>query len=134
MDEVGAFALPGPDGAAAPVLLGGSNLAVAAKSPNQELARNLVDLMLSPEYQTVLGEAGLTPALQSLSGLLGDDEFARAAIAAASNARLTPAAEGWATVEGGRILEDLFVGLANGEDPAALAGRADTAIESALNR
>ena len=134
MANVGAFALPGPDGDAAPVLLGGSNIAVSAASQHQDLARSLVELMLSEEYQGMLVEAGLTPALQSLAGGLGDDEFAQASIAAAGNARLTPAAAGWATVEGSRTMEDLFVGLANGGDAAALAEQADTAIETALER
>lgn len=133
--NVGAFALPGPDGEAAPVLLGGSNIAVSAASQHQELARSVVELMLSEEYQTMLVEAGITPALQSLAGGLGDDdEFAKASIDAASNARLTPAAAGWATVEGSRTMEDLFVGLADGDDPAALAKLADAAIETALER
>lgn len=130
--NVGVFPLPGADGEPAPVLLGGSNIAVSAQSPNQELAVDLVDLMLSEEYQTILAENGLTPALQSLAPLLGDDEFAQAAIAASSNAKLTPAAQGWATVEGARILEDLFVGIAGGGDVAELAEQADTALTEDL--
>ena len=62
MENVGVFALPGTDGAPAPVLLGGSDIAVAAKSPNQDLAKEVVALMLSDEYQTILAENGLTPA------------------------------------------------------------------------
>ena len=83
------------------MLLGGSNIAVSAKSPNQDLAKKAVALMLSEEYQTILAENGLTPALTSLAPLLGDDEFAAATIEAASNAKLTPAAAGWASGRGG---------------------------------
>ena len=115
------------------MLLGGSDIAVSAKSPNQDLAKEVVALMLSDEYQTILAEAGLTPAKQSLASLLGDDEFAQATIAAASNAKLTPAAPGWAQVEGSRILEDLFVEIANGGDVADLAADADAAIAEQLN-
>ena len=61
MANVGVFALPGADGAPAPVLLGGSDIAVAAKSANQDLAKEVVALMLSDEYQTIMAEAGLTP-------------------------------------------------------------------------
>lgn len=132
--DIGAFALPGLDGGVAPVLLGGSDIAVSAASPNQEQALGLVGIMLSEEYQTILGENGLTPARVSLAGLLGDDEFAEAAIAAAADAKLTPSAPGWAGVEGARIMEDLFVGLATGGDPAALAQQADEAIDAALAR
>lgn len=133
MENVGVFALPGQDGEPAPVLLGGSNIAVSASSPNQELAKDVVALMLSEEYQTIMVEAGLTPALQSLAPLLGDDENAQAAIAAASNAKLTPPAQQWAAVEGSRVLEDLFVAIANGGDVAELAAAADERITQGLN-
>lgn len=132
MEQVGVFAMPGSSGEPAPVLLGGSDIAVAAKSPNQALAREVVALMLSEEYQTILAENGLTPALSSLAGLLGDDEFAQAAIAAAGNARLTPAAAGWAQVEGSRVLEDLFVEIAKGGDVQQLAEAADERITGLL--
>lgn len=131
--EIGVFAMPGSDGSPAPVLLGGSDIAIAAKSANQELAQNAVALMLSEEYQTILAENGLTPALNSLAPLLGDDEYAQATIAAASNAKLTPAAPGWATVEGSRVLEDLFSALAQGGDPAELAAGADEQMNGQLN-
>ncbi len=133
MKHVGVFPLPGSDGSPAPVLLGGSNIAVAKNSPNQDLAKDVVALMLSDEYQTILAENGLTPAKTSLTPLLGDDEFAQATIAAASDARLTPPAAKWASVEGARILEDLFVAIANGGDPAELAAAADDAIADQLN-
>ena len=130
--NLGVFALPGSDGSSAPVLLGGSNIAVAAKSPNQELARKAVTIMLSTEYQTILAKAGLTPAKVSLASLLGDDESAKATIAAASNARLTPAAAGWASVEGAMILEDFMVNVAKGGDIAALAAEVDAKITDKL--
>jgi N,N'-diacetylchitobiose transport system substrate-binding protein len=133
MKNVGVFAMPGSDGSPAPVLLGGSNIAVSAKSPNQDLAKKVVALMLSDEYQTIFAENGLTPALESLAPKLGDDEFAHATIEAASNAKLTPAASGWAAVEGARILEDLFVAIANGGDVQKLAQEADERIEEQLN-
>ena len=54
----------------------------------------------------------------------------QATIAAASNAKLTPAAPGWANVEGSRVLEDLFSALAQGGDPAELAAKADEQMNS----
>lgn len=131
--QVGVFALPGPDGDPAPVLLGGSDIAVAAKSANQDLAQEAVALMLSEDYQTLMAEAGLTPARTSLAPLLGDDEYAEATVAAASNAKLTPAAPGWATVEGSRALEDLFSGIAQGGDVEELAAKTDEQMDSQLN-
>jgi len=133
MKNIGVFAMPGSDGAPAPVLLGGSNIAISAKSPHQDLAQKAVALMLSDEYQSILADNGLTPAKTSLASRLGDDEFAQATIAAAQNAKLTPAAAGWASVEGARILEDLFVAIANGGDIAELAQEADSKIADQLN-
>jgi len=133
MADVGVFALPGSDGSPAPVLLGGSDIAVSAKSQNQDLAKKAVALMLSDDYQGLLAEAGLTPAKESLASLLGDDEFAQATVAAASNAKLTPASAGWAQVEGSRVLEDLFVEIAKGGDVAELAATADEDISAQLN-
>jgi N,N'-diacetylchitobiose transport system substrate-binding protein len=132
MKNVGVFALPGSDGQSAPVLLGGSDIAVAAKSQHQDLAKKAVALMLSDDYQTILGKAGLTPAKTSLSSVLGTDEIAQATVAAASNARLTPAASGWASVESSRILEDFFVGVATGGDIAQLAKDADAKMDEKL--
>lgn len=132
MKNVGVFALPGSDGKPAPVLLGGSDIAIAAKSKHQALAKKAVALMLSDDYQTILGKAGLTPAKTSLASVLGTDEIAQATIAAASNARLTPAASGWASVESSRILEDLFVGIATGGDIAGLAKDADAKMDAKL--
>jgi N,N'-diacetylchitobiose transport system substrate-binding protein len=131
--ELGVFALPGSDGQPAPVLLGGSDIAISAKSENQDLARDVVGLMLSDDYQKLMADAGLTPAKSSLAGDLGSDEFAQATIAAASNAKLTPAAPGWAEVEGSRVLEDLFVDIAKGGDVEELAAAADEKITEQLS-
>lgn len=132
--QVGVFAMPGDDGKPAPVLLGGSNIAISAKSKNQVLAKKAVTLMLSKEYQTILAKNGLTPALNSLSSQLGTDEFAAATIAAASNAKLTPAAAGWASVEGAKILEDFTTGIATGGDLATLATATDAKLTEQLKK
>jgi N,N'-diacetylchitobiose transport system substrate-binding protein len=131
--NLGVFALPGTDGQPAPVLLGGSDIAISAKSKNQDLAQDVVGLMLSDDYQKLMAAAGLTPAKSSLASELGSDEFAQATIAAASNAKLTPAAPGWAEVEGSRVLEDLFVDIAKGGDVAELAKAADEKITEQLS-
>ncbi|TDC54354.1 extracellular solute-binding protein [Jiangella ureilytica] len=132
MANVGVFALPGSDGEPAPVLLGGSNIAISATSQNQELAANLLELIMSDEFQSQYAENGLTPAKVSLASGLGTDEFAAATQEAVTNAKLTPAASNWATVEGSRILEDLFVAIANGGDVQQLAEEADAAIADQL--
>jgi len=132
--NLGVFPLPGADGHPAPVLLGGSDLGISAKSKNQALAKKALALMLSDDYQTILAQHGLTPAKSSLASKLGTDEYAQATIAAASNAKLTPAAANWALIEGDRTLEDLFSQIAQGGDTKSLADKADQHIAEVLNK
>ena len=131
-DNIGVFALPGSNGAA-PVLLGGSNVAISAQSQNPELAYELLKLILSDDFQAQYAQNGLTPAKISLTSEMEENETNAAAIAAAATAKLTPAAENWASVEGARILEDFFIGIATGGDVAELSGNADAAITETLN-
>jgi N,N'-diacetylchitobiose transport system substrate-binding protein len=133
--NLGVFALPGSAaGQTAPVFLGGSNIAIAAKSKHQDLAYKLLKVILSDGYQTKMAQAGLIPAKTSLFSALGTDDVATAISQAASNTKLTPAAPGWANVESDKILEDLFVQIAKGGDVAQLAAAADAKITAALNR
>ncbi len=133
-EKTGVFALPGlEEGSAAPVFAGGSNIAIPAKSGNQELARNLLEIIFSEEYQTMLAENGLIPGNTDYADSLGDDVYAQAALAAAVDAELTPAAEKWADVEGARILEDFFQEIAGGAELASAAAKADQLITDTLN-
>lgn len=133
-EDLGVFALPGMNGGAAQVFAGGSNIAIPKNSVNQELALSALKIMLSPEYQTIMGKAGLVPALTSLGSTLGTGEIPEAVAAAAANAKLTPASPYWADVEAAGILQDLFVKIASGSDIKAAAAEADSAIEAILNK
>ena len=133
--DLGVFALPGETpGETAPIFLGGSNIAVAAKSKAPDLAYDALKIMLSDEYQTIMAENNLVPARTALISAMPDGPTKEATEAAASNTKLTPAAPGWANVESDKILEDLFVKIAQGGDVAALAAEADEKITAALNR
>ena len=130
----GVFPLPGlEEGTVAPVFAGGSSIAIPAKSGNQELARDLLRIIFSDEFQTMLGENGLIPGNTQFAESLGDDVYAQAALAAAVDAKLTPPAEKWADVEAARILEDFFQQIAGGADPAEAAATADQLIADTLN-
>ncbi|AXH37406.1 extracellular solute-binding protein [Humibacter sp. BT305] len=131
--NLGVFALPGKDGGAAQVFAGGSNVAVAAKSAHPDLAKSALEIMLSDEYQTILGENGLVPAKISLADTIGTDEVAQAITAAAANAKLTPASPKWADVEASGALQDFFVQIAQGGDVPTLAKALDEKIDSILN-
>ena len=129
----GAYVLPGVDGGAAPVFAGGSNIAISAASTHQAGARELMRIIFSPEYQQMLGENGLGPANLDYASSLGDDQFAKALIESASNSKLTPAAPGWASVEGSGLLEEFFTKVAQGGDIPALAAEYDVKISAMLN-
>ncbi len=134
-DTTGYFALPGVDGAAAPVFAGGSNIGIAAKSEHPDLAKKALEIMLSDDYQTILAEAGMVPAKTSLGTKVSaaTPELATVIAKAAATAKLTPASPKWADVEAQGILQDLFVNIANGGDLASLTAATDTKIESILN-
>ena len=133
-EKTGVFPLPGLDaGTPATVFAGGSNIAIPAKSPNQELARDLLEIVFSEEYQTMLAENGLIPGNTTYAGALGDDVYAQAALDAAVDAKLTPPAQNWADVESARILEDFFQEIAGGADIAEAAEQADQLIADTLN-
>lgn len=133
-DDLGGFALPGVDGGAAPVFAGGSNLGISAKSRNQDLSFDLLKLIYSDEFQQQLAKNGLGPANDSFTGLMGDDEFAKAAVSAASNSKLTPASPEWASVESASIMEEFFGKIASGEDVASAAKATDDRLNAALNK
>ncbi len=131
-EKFGVLVLPGNDGKPAPVFAGGSNIGISAKSENQEGARDLLRIIFSKEYQTMLGENGLGPANSDYVSALGDDEFATALRESASNSKLTPAAPGWAAVEASLKLEEFFAAIAEGGDITALAAEYDAQITPLL--
>lgn len=134
-DEVfGVYVLPGVDGGVAPVFAGGSNIAISAASKNQAGARELMKIIFSEEYQTMLGENGLGPANSDYVSSLGDDQFAQALIESAQGSKLTPAAVGWAGVEGSGLLEEFFGKVNGGGDIVALAAEYDAKIDELLNK
>ncbi|MDR0848905.1 MAG: extracellular solute-binding protein [Propionibacteriaceae bacterium] len=131
--KFGVFALPGNDGKPAPVFAGGSNVGISAKSTHVEGAKDLMRIIFSKDYQEMLGKNGLGPANSDYVSALGDDQFAQALIASASNSKLTPAAPGWATVENSLKLEEFFQKVADGGDITALAAEYDALITPMLN-
>ena len=128
-----AFVLPGNDGKPAPVFAGGSNIGISKASQNQALSRDLLRIIFSPEYQQMLGKAGLGPANSDYVSSLGTDQFAKALIDSASNSKLTPAAPGWAAVESKMILEEFFGKIRDAADLKALAAEYDAKITPILN-
>jgi N,N'-diacetylchitobiose transport system substrate-binding protein len=91
--KLSAFPIPGRGaGRTAPVFLGGSNLAIAAGSKQQDLAYDWLKLLAGEKYQTRLAkENGVLPNSSSLAAsTLGDDPVLGAMAKGAQNGRITP--------------------------------------------
>ncbi len=132
--NIGVFAMPGTTaGETAPVFLGGSNLGIPTKSEHQDLALDLLKIMISPEYQRQFAAAGTIPALKSELANVAGSDAAVAQATAAQNSRFVPTSEKWAGVEAANVLPDMLVDIAQGGDIAAAAATADAAIEAQLN-
>jgi len=132
--NIGAFAMPGlTAGTTSPAFLGGSNLAVSAKSKNPDLANELLKILVSKDYQKQFADQGTIPALKSLLGGISGSDAATAQAKAAQNSRFVPSSENWAAVEASNILPDMIVAISGGADVKAEAAKADSAIEAILN-
>ncbi|WP_066039462.1 extracellular solute-binding protein [Herbiconiux solani] len=131
--NLGVYALPGKDGGAAHVFAGGSNIAVSARSEHPDLATDALEIMLSDDYQTILGQHGFVPAKISLASTLGSDEVATAIGEAAANVKLTPTSPRWADVEASGVLQDFSLSIAQGGDVEDLAKALDEKIDGILN-
>jgi N,N'-diacetylchitobiose transport system substrate-binding protein len=90
-------------------------------------------IIFSADYQKMLGQNGLGPANLDYADSLGDDQFAKALVASAADSKLTPAAPGWAAVEGSGLLEEFFGKVNGGGDIKALAAEYDTKIDALIN-
>ncbi|WP_028049113.1 extracellular solute-binding protein [Cellulomonas sp. URHD0024] len=129
----GVFPLPGVDGGAAPVFAGGSNVGISAATKHPELAKNLLKLFYTPEFQNLMGKNGLGPSNVTYTDSLGTDQFAKALVDSALSAKLTPAAPGWASLENSKKLEEFFQKISEGADIKATAKAFDDEATPILN-
>lgn len=137
-DDLGSFPFPGTSGNAQPVMLGGSDWGIAAKSQNSQLALVWAKIAASPAIQStyVFGKDGWIP--NSKEGIAAAQSSIPALQAgfftAALNSKSTPAAATWATIEGDNSITDFFAAVASGsKDPASAAADFDSHVESVLN-
>ncbi|MFJ6559459.1 extracellular solute-binding protein [Streptomyces sp. NPDC091412] len=122
--EIGYFTIPGatadkPEG----VFLGGSNLAVAAGSKKQELAREFLKIALSDQYEGQLAkENGVIPNKESLQSNLQGNAVAEAAAPAAAGGGTTPLIPEWAAVENDpNPVKAYMTAVLKGKSPAEAA-------------
>jgi N,N'-diacetylchitobiose transport system substrate-binding protein len=133
-DKLGVFPIPSHTaGQTAPVFLGGSDLGVAAKSKNQALANEWVELLTGNKHMnemaTVGGVIPNTTSMLSLGTGLNAIFFA-----AAKNSRFVPNSQNWASVESSNVIPDMLVSIFTGKAqlPAATTSASDK-ITTILN-
>ncbi|WP_434810529.1 extracellular solute-binding protein [Microbacterium sp. bgisy189] len=132
--DLNAFALPGASaGETAPILAGGSTIAIPFKSDSQGKAKAAMKIMLSEGYQKLMAAQGLVPATVSAAEFLPDTPSAQAQAAALANSKGTPASPNWGEVEKAQLIPDALVKIAQGGDVTEIATELDAAIEAILN-
>jgi N,N'-diacetylchitobiose transport system substrate-binding protein len=127
--DLAAFPLPSHNpGQTAPVFLGGSDLGIATKSKNQDLALDWVKLLSGTKYQTQMATVGgVIPNSTTLLTLHQDDPYLSVFDSTAKNSRFTPTSPNWANVESANILPDMLVSIFT--DRASIADATKKASE-----
>jgi len=101
-DQFGAFPIPSKTaGKTAPVFLGGSDLAIAASSPNQAAAQAYLALESSAKYQSQLASNGAVPGTSTDISGLSTNAIGTAMGTASKVGKVTPITPNWAAVEAG---------------------------------
>ncbi|SDS78386.1 carbohydrate ABC transporter substrate-binding protein, CUT1 family [Paraoerskovia marina] len=134
-DKVGVFAVPGlEDGSLGKTFAGGSNLGIAAKSQNKDLAASVMDLLYSDDFQIMMAQNGWVPGNTTFADAQGTADNAALLAEVAANSQLTPPAQYWALVEGENLDKDFWKAIARGDDPAEVVESTDARMEELLNK
>lgn len=133
--KVASVPLPGNSaGQGLPSFLGGSNLAVTAKSKNKDLAIEWIKIFTDTTAQQGLIAKGALPNATSLLDQAAAVKGNEATALAAKNSWFVPMAENWANVEQANVLQNMLRDIAGGKKTVADAtAAADTEITRILN-
>ncbi|GAA3460114.1 sugar ABC transporter substrate-binding protein [Saccharothrix longispora] len=115
-DKTSAFPIPSKTaGKAAPVFLGGSNLAIPAGSKNTDLAKDYLKLLSGKKYQDMLAEGGSVPGTSTDTAKLATNPVGKALAESAPGGKVTPTTPAWAAVEAGQNpLKDMLTAYLTG--------------------
>lgn len=133
-DNLVNFVMPGPSGKALPVFLGGSDLAVPAKSKNADLAAEWINDFTNTQAQTTLMGKGNLPNNNTQLATLKADPASTVTATAAEISWFVPTAPGWGTVEKAKTMQDMLQNIATGKKSVEQAAKdADAAMDKVLN-
>ncbi|MFE5853838.1 extracellular solute-binding protein [Streptomyces sp. NPDC056500] len=132
--KLATFTFPGPSGEVLPPFLGGSTLAIPAKSRNQELAAEWIRIFTDRESQRQLIAANTLPNNTVQLKDVPADGINGPAAKAAERGWITPQAPGWTSVEKSNILPETLERIATGKDSVEKATKeADRRINAVIN-
>ncbi|MCX4746807.1 extracellular solute-binding protein [Kitasatospora sp. NBC_01287] len=124
---------PGPDGKPLPSFIGGSDLAITARTKVADAATAWVKLFTSAKSEAVLAGKNILPNnLSQLDPLKYKPETAAAANAV-PDAWFTPLAPGWAAIEKQNVLVNMLNGILAGQSVDQATKAADTQINRLIN-
>ncbi|GHI87474.1 extracellular solute-binding protein [Streptomyces xanthophaeus] len=137
--DFGYFPIPGKTAdKSGTVFLGGSNLAVAERSKNKELAKEWLALAAGKDQMTkyaVETKGALLPNQAGANFAAPAGSFAEAMAKAGLNGKITPVTAGWANVETEpNPIKEFMTKVLNGEDPAKAGAAADAEIAKRINK
>jgi N,N'-diacetylchitobiose transport system substrate-binding protein len=134
--KVAAVPLPGnAAGTPMPSFLGGSDLAVTAKSQNQALAAEWIKDFTSTQIQGELIAKGALPNAKALLPQAAAQPGNAATAAAAGSSWFTPLAGTWPDVESANVLQLMLQNIVTGKQTVdAAAKAADAQITTILNK
>ncbi|GAA4901270.1 extracellular solute-binding protein [Streptomyces coeruleoprunus] len=137
--DFGYFPIPGKTAdKPGSVFFGGSNLAVAERSPNKELAKEWLALAAGKAQMAKYAQAtggALLPNNDAAQFKPEAGSFAEAMAQAAPVGRITPVTPGWANVETApNPIKDYMTKVLKGEDPKAAGEAADKVITERVNQ
>ena len=125
--------MPGPNGKPLPSFIGGSDLAITAKSKAADLAKAWIRLFTSAKSEQVLADKNILPNnLTQLEPLKNKPQTAAAANAV-PDAWFTPIAPGWSAVEKQNVLPGMLSAILAGTSVADATKAADDRIDQLIN-
>jgi N,N'-diacetylchitobiose transport system substrate-binding protein len=131
--KIGIFVVPGSKpGTVLPQFLGGSDIAINAKTPNAELAKEYTKLLTGEKYQSVLAAKGYIANSTAYKPKAGD-ETAAIVVKAASTGRFVPNSKNWTKVEDARVLQNMFDAVLTGGSIDDATAEASQKITELLN-
>lgn len=137
--NIGSFAMPSKSkpGSNMPAWVGGTEVAISAKSRSADLATQYLELLASPSTQTkyISGIDGDIPISEALINTVLPSVSApqKAFYTAAKISVGVPATPGWATLETDNSIADLFIEVATGvKSSDATAAAFDSHLATAL--